>query len=175
MRRVVIVTLVTFIFAAAWQALSLKLSHIGNLFFIAPLVLVFAVQFLKPIEVMPVGLLCGVIIDVLGGFPIGLNMLLLVNLGLLLGVFKVFSGRISRRELVYYVMVISFLYRLILLLVNLVLFYDKANIFVVPLLLGPIFDGLISVIFYPLLVRVLSLFKVFDQNDYFRNRIGLRS
>jgi hypothetical protein len=174
MRRVIVTIVFALVFGAVSQALSITIPLGFNLFFIPPVVLVFSLQFFKPFEIMFIALCCGAIADILGGFSVGFNMLLMLLFALVLGSFKVFSGRMHQRELIYCVVVISFVYRVVLLITQIVFFRDVANFYVMHLFLGSFVDGMVSVFVYYLLVKTLSLLKVFDQNDFFRNRIGLR-
>lgn len=174
MKRVLVTGLVSLIFEAIWQAFAIGWPVSLNVFFSPPIVLVFAVYYFKPLETIAIALLCGLIIDVLGGFLIGSNMLLMLVISFAMSGLSVFSGRIHRRDLIYYVIAISFFYRMCLLGSTLILFGGKANILVSQLLIGPLVDGLFSVPFYFVLVKVLAVVKAFDQNEFFKNRIGYR-
>lgn len=175
MRRVLAVVFLSTIFQATIQSLALNFPLWMNLFFIPPLVLVFSLQFFKPWETIFIAFWCGAITDILGGFPIGFNMALSLGLIFFASSIKAFGGRLLRNELVYYVMIASFIYRLVLQIAYLIYTRGDTNIFIVHLLLGPIIDGVISILFYSLLVRVLCWIKVFDHNDYYKDRIGLKS
>lgn len=172
MKRVLVMVLMSFIFGAAAQTCAVFMPSFLNVFFMPPVVLVFAVLYFKPLETVWVSLLCGFLGDVLGGFAIGSNMILMLLFAFSISAFNVFSGRVHRKELIYYVAIISFVYRLVLLMSNFIFLGAKTNIFIVHLLLGPIVDGLLSIIFYSFSVRVLSLIKAFDQSEFFKNRIG---
>jgi hypothetical protein len=132
-------------------------------------------QFFKPQETIFIAFCCGAITDILGGFPIGINIALSLGLIFFGSSARAFGGRLARNELVYYVMFASFIYRLILQIAYSIYTRGDTNIFIVHLVLGPIIDGGISILFYSLLVRVLCWIKVFDHNDYYKDRIGLRS
>lgn len=173
MRRVLVITILGFIFFAMWQAVLVNFPQWINLFFLPPVALVFSLQFFKPLETIAVSLSCGFITDVLGGFALGSNMLVMLLLAFFLGAFNLFSGRVHRKELVYYVIFISFIYRVTMLIGFLIFFGKKANLFLLQLLLGPFVDGLISIVLYNLLVRLLALVKALDHTDFFKNRIGL--
>lgn len=139
-----------------------------------PLILVFSLQYFRLIETMIVSLCCGAIFDILGGFPIGYNMLVMLSFILMLKLFKILSSHVPRHELMYYVFIVSFLYRLAIIVVDLVVQRTPNTLFFA-MLGGPLIDGIISIFLYPFWVKVLSIVKVFDQNDFFRNRIGLSS
>lgn len=175
MKRVFFTAVFVLVFGAVWQALANALPQWLNLFFFPPVIIVFSLQYFKPLETIFIALICGLMADIFGGFLIGSNMLLMLLLAFIMGALNLFSGRIYRQELFYYVMAVSFVYRLILLIVHLVFLGSKTNVFIAQLIMGPIIDGLVSFIFYHLLVKMLSLMKTFDPADYFRNRIGSRS
>jgi hypothetical protein len=173
MRRVLIITFMGLFFVAIFQTIGLNLPIWLNLFFLPPVILTFSLQFFKPLEVIIANLICGYIVDVLGGYLIGSNMLLMLVMAFFLGVFNLTAGRLYRQELTGYVICISFMYRILLLMSQLLLVGSEINIFIGQILLGPFIDGFVSIIFYYLLVKIMALVKVFDQNDFFRNRIGL--
>lgn len=173
MKRVMITGFLALVFGASWQSLAIHLPLWLNLFFLPPVILVFSLQYFRPLETIFVSLFGGLITDILGGFMIGSNMLLMLIAAFVLGAFNVFSGRVGREELAYYVVAISFLYRVVFLIAHLVFLGAKANILVVQLFIGPMVDGLMSILFYRVLVKFLGLVRAFDQSDYFRNRIGL--
>lgn len=174
MKRVFITTFLSLIIASIWQSISINWFSVLNVFFLPAIVLVFCVYYYRPMESIFVALLSGLIVDVLGGFIIGSNMLLMLIFTFAMSAFNLFTGRIHRRDFIYYVMAISFLYRFVFLIGQLIASGSDSNIFIMHLFLGPIIDGLISIPFYHLLVKILALFKAFDQNEFFKNRIGYR-
>ncbi len=174
MKRAILTAFLALVFGAMWQALANHLPSWLNLFFLPPVVLVFILQFYRPLETIQSCLLCGFVVDVMSGMAIGSNMILMLIMTFVLGVVNVFSGRHARRELIFYCMAVSFLYRLITLAAGAIILGSKANFLLFQLLLGPVVDGLIGVVFYKLLVAVLSLFKLFDQSDFYSNRLELR-
>jgi len=174
MKRALLIALLALLIGALWQAMANYLPDWLNLFFLPPVVLVFVLQFYRPLEAILSCLLVGFIVDVLGGMIIGSNMILMLIMAFVLGLFNVFSGRLEPRELIFYCVAVSFVYRVITLLASAVILGGKANFLFAQLIFGPVVDGLISIIFYKLLVSMLSLFKLFDQNDFYSNRLGLR-
>lgn len=173
MKRVIVTSLFMILFGAVWQALGVNLPLWMNLFFLPPVVLVFSLQFFRPLETIILALLCGYIADVLGGFTIGTNMLMMLVNAFLLSAFNVFSVRIHRSDLVYYVMGISLIYRVLLLISQLIVVGAKTNIFLLQFIIGPLVDGLLGIIFFYMLSRTLALLKALDHNDLLKNRIGL--
>lgn len=161
------------LFGASVQALGVKLPLWLNLFFLPPVILVFSLQFFRPLETILLALLCGYITDVLGGFPVGVNMLMMLCTAFLLSALNVFSVRIHRHDLVYYVMGISLVYRVALQLSQLVFSGAKANIYLIQFVIGPLVDGLVSLVFYFMLGKTLALIKALDHNDFSKSRIGL--
>ena len=110
----------------------------------------------------------------MGGVMLGSNMMLMLIMAFVLTSCNVFSGRIDHREQIFYVMGVSLLYRILALLTSIILLGGKANISLLQLIGGPIIDGLVSIIFYKLLIRVLFLSRAFEQSDFYSNRLGLR-
>lgn len=174
MKRIIIIAVVSFFFGALGQTASLTLPNLFNVFFLPPLVLVFAVHYFRPLEAIVASLICGLIADALGGFAIGSNMAMMLVIAFFLGALNIFSARMYQNELAYYVAAVSFVYRSVLLIVQFIFLGHKTNVFLSQLIFGPVIDALVSVPFYYCLVRVLSLVKAFDQSEYFRNRIGNR-
>lgn len=174
MRRILISTTMCLVCSAFFQTLALKVSLVFGCLFMGPLILVFSIQYFRLIETLVLCLSCGAILDILGGFPVGYNMLLMLSFVFLLKLFKILSSHVPRHELMYYVFLVSFLYRLAIIIVDLIV-QRMPNISFLALLGGPFVDGILSIFLYPFWVKVLSIVKVIDQNDYFRNRIGLSS
>ncbi len=174
MMRVFFTVLIAFIFMSTWHAFAMKFPYMLNVLFLPPIVLVFASQYFKPMEVLMVSLSCGIIIDVLGGFSVGFNVLVMLMLAIVLSLANVFSGRIHHRELIFYVFAVSFVYRILLLLSHFVFFGQKTNMHLSQLFFGPMVDGVVSVPFYFVLVATLSLVNKFDRSDFYKVRIGYR-
>ncbi|OPZ95955.1 MAG: hypothetical protein BWY70_01877 [Bacteroidetes bacterium ADurb.Bin408] len=102
-------------------------------------------------------------------------MLIMLGFSFALGASNMFLGRTSRIELSYYVVGVSFLYRLALLAVEATLMGAKNNIFISQFFMGPLVDGFISVMFFYVLVKILSLFKALEHSDSLRPGYGLYS
>lgn len=168
MKRILVTFFMALIFISCWHALSLNWPLFINMVFLPPIILVFSLQNFKLIETIFISLLVGLVIDSLGGFYIGINMLLMLIMAFVLVSLNLFNGRIFQNELIYYVMVVSFVYRILLLLGQLLFFGSKTNLLLLQLILGPIIDGLVSSIFYYLLIRGLVLVHAFDRSDFLR-------
>jgi|SRR5579871_375701 len=174
MKRAVLTSLMVLLFASVWQTVANHVPDWLNVFFLPPLVLVFTLQFYRPLETILTCLISGFFIDVISGLMVGSNMALMLIATFLLSATSLFAGRIERQHQIFYVVAMSFLYRLVLLFVGLVFMAKKANISFLQLIIGPIVDGLLSIIFYKFLFAMLSLFKAIDQSDFYNNRLGLR-
>ncbi len=174
MKRVLIIALLSFLITAVWQSFATKIPYLFNVLFVPPIVLVFVSQYCKPLEILGSALLCGLVIDVAGGFPVGFNILLMLIMAIAINLTNVFSGRIYNHELIYYVFVISLIYRLSLLISQFIFIGHKTNLHLAQLFFGPLIDGLVSIPFYYCLVALLTLAKVFDRSEFYRNRIGYR-
>jgi hypothetical protein len=172
MKRALIIASLSLIATAIWHAFATRLPYLINALFLPPIVLVFISQYFKPFEIIGSSLLCGLFIDVLGGFPVGFNILLMLIAAIAINLMNVFSGKIYNRELIYYVFVVSLGYRLALLISQFIFFGHKTNLHVAQLFFGPIIDGLFSIPFYYGVVAVLSLVKAFDRAEFYKNRIG---
>jgi hypothetical protein len=173
MKRVLVTSAMALIFLSAWQALSLNWPLFLNMVFLPPIVLVFSLQNFKLIETIFIALLVGFIVDSMGGFLVGTNMLLMLLVAFILVLLNIFSGRIHQNEIIYYVMAISVAYRILLLIVQLCFFGTRSNILLLQLILGPIIDGLLSNIFYYVLTKVLILVRGFDRSDFLRKHSEL--
>lgn len=165
MKRVLITALMALLFVSCWHALSLNWPLFLNMVFLPPIVLVFSLQNFKANEMILTSLLVGLLIDSMGGFLIGVNMLLMLLVSFVLASLNLFNGRIYQQELTYYVMATSFIYRILLLISQLILVGSKANFLWFSLILGPVIDGLMCHVFYYLLIKVLILAKAFDRSD----------
>lgn len=175
MKRAFIIALLSFITTAAWHAVATKLPYLLNVLFLPPIILVFASRYFKPMEILWAALMCGLFIDVLGGFPVGFNILLMLVVAIALNLMNVFSGKIYSNELIYYVAVVSFVYRLALLISQFIFSGLKTNLHLAHLFFGPLIDALVSIPFYYILVATLSLSKAFDRSDFHKSRMGYRS
>jgi hypothetical protein len=172
MKRVFVTAFLVLVFGAFWQSLAVYLPFWLNLFFTPPIVLVFSLQFFRTLETIVLCLVCGLCADILGGLMVGSNMLFMLCAAFILSASNIISGRIYNEEQIYYVMATSFLYSIIVLIAHLIFLQTKANVFFLQLLLGPIVDGVMSIIFYKFLLKALISTKAIDQSDYFKDRIG---
>jgi hypothetical protein len=174
MTRVLTVTFLSLVTGALWQSLALGLPSVLNALMLPPIILAFSLQYFRPFETVLIGLWCGAIVDILGGLQIGLNMLLCLIFFFLLTATKVFSGRLSMRELHIHVAVLSFVYRLACFFLEALLYGQKTNIYIVQLAFGPLVDWMVSIPFYVVLIKLLTAFKVLDHGDLARG-IGAKS
>jgi hypothetical protein len=174
MKRALTIAILAFFTTAVWHAMATRLPYLLNVLFLPPIVLVFASRYFKPLEIFTSSLLCGLFIDVLGGFPVGFNILLMLIAAIAINILHIFSGKIYNRELIYYVFAVSLIYRLALLISQFIFSGQKTNFHLAQLFFGPIIDGLASIPFYYLVVAALSLIKAFDRSEFYRNRIGYR-
>jgi hypothetical protein len=175
MKKVFFTALLVFLFGALWPTLAKSLPLWLNVMFLPPIILCFGMQYFRSFEKIFLCLITGFIVDTLGGFPVGLNMLIMLGFSFLLGISNMFSGRISRLELSYYVVAVSFFYRLALLALESTLIGEKNNIFISHFILGPLVDGLLSIVFYFLLVKILSVAKAMEHTDSLRPGYGAYS
>lgn len=173
MKRILCMAFLTFLQASLWQAIALSLPVSLNILCLPALVLAFSLQFFKPLETIWVSLLCGAIIDILGGFAIGVNMSLMLVLSYVLGATSMFCGRVSLRELSFYVLFLSLVYRVAFFITGLILVGQKTNISFMQLLLGPCIDALMSQIFFVILARMLIALKSFERNDFAKYGVGI--
>lgn len=170
MKRVLITSIMALIFSSCWQALSLNWPFFINMVFLPPIVLVFSLQNFKLMETIFISLLVGLLIDSMGGFLIGFNMMLMLILSFILLSLNLFNGRIYQNELIYYVMAVSFVYRILLLISQFIFIGSKTNLLLLQLILGPILDGLLSGVFYFILIKALVLVHAFDRSDFLRKQ-----
>ncbi len=175
MKKVVVCTFLVFIFGALWPSIAMSLPLWLNVMFLPPIVLCFALQYFRPFEKIFVCLFAGLIVDILGGFDLGINMLLMLAFSFILGRSNIFMARISRLELSYYVIAVSFLYRIALFILELLLVREKNNIFISHYVFGPLVDGLSSILFYYLLIKILSAVKALEHSDTLRPGYGTYS
>lgn len=168
MKRVLTTVVVSLIFLSVWQALGLNWPFFINMVFLPPIILVFALQNFKLMETIVTSLFIGLLIDSMGGFLIGVNMTLMLVMSFVMVAINLSSGRIHTNELTYYVMGTSFVYRILLLLGQLILQGTRTNFSWLELIIGPIIDGLISHVFYYLLIQALVLVKAIDRTEHLR-------
>jgi hypothetical protein len=174
MKRVFITSLVALVFGSLWQGFALSLPPVLNAFFMAPVVMVFALQYFKPLEALAISLTVGTIVDVLGGTWVGINILLMLGFMFVLGAMNVFSGRMPKYNLWVYLVGISFAYRVAFSLMQFICFGTEANFYFWQLIIGPLLDAALSQIFFYLLAKILIWVKGLDQHDYFRAALGSR-
>lgn len=169
MTRVLIVTALSLIVGALWQSLALVLPSFLNAFLLPPLLLAFSLQYFRPFETVLIALWCGAVVDVLGGLPIGLHMLMMLGFFFFLEASSLFSGRLNLRQLSVYAGVLSLVYRVVFFFLQALMLGQKTNIFLWQLGFGPLIDWAISIPLYLLLLKVLVATKLLDQNDAVRN------
>lgn len=174
MKRVLVTVCFSFLVTSAWITLATKIPYALNVLFLPPIILVFSCHYFRPVDIIMTSIICGLYTDVLGGFPVGFNTLLMLIAAAAINLLRVFSSRIYSRDLIYYVVAVSFVYRLTLLISQVVFIGPKTNIYLAQLFFGPLVDGLVSIPFYYFLVQLLSLVKSFDRSEFLKNRIGYR-
>ncbi len=175
MKKVFFTTLLAFLFGSLWPSIAISLPLWLNVMFLPPMILCFGLQYFRPFEKIFLCLFSGFIVDILGGFSLGINMLLMLGFSFALATSNLFLGRISRLDLSYYVVIVSFFYRLALLAFESTVIGEKNNIFISHFIFGPLMDGLMSVIFYYLLFKILSAVKAMEHTDTLRTGYGTYS
>jgi hypothetical protein len=168
MKRVFSLSITTFILASLLQCLTLHIPLWLNVFFLPSIVIVFIVQYYRPIEIVIACILCGSTIDALGGFLIGYNISLMLMFSFAASFSGVITARRSWYELSLFVIPMSFGYRLANLLAEILFFKSSGNVYIVQLFLGPIFDWPVAIIVYFILTKLLTFFKIFDFGDFVR-------
>lgn len=172
MTRVLTVTLVTLVVGAFWQCFALILPTALNAFLLPPIILAFSLQYFRPFETVLLVFWCGAIVDILGGQPIGINMLLMLGFFFLLEASKLFSGRLSLRELSIYAGFLSLIYRLTFFFLEAIISGPETNVYLWSLAFGPLIDFLLSFPIYLLLLKILVALKVLDQYDALKKNLG---
>lgn len=169
MTRVLIVTVFSVIISALWQCFALIVPMALNIFLIAPLALAFSLQFFRPYETALLSMWVGAIVDIQGGLPIGLSMLLMLGLFFFLEASSIFSPRLSLFHLSLYAGILSLIYRLTFFFLCAIFYSQNTNIYLGHLVLGPIVDWFMSLALFPLLLKSLFIFKGLDQSEFHRN------
>lgn len=175
MKKIVASSVVVFIFGALWPSLAMSLPLWLNVMFLPPIMLCFSLQYFRSFEKIFICLLAGLIVDILGGFDLGINMALMLIFSFSFSATNLFMGRISRLELSYYVVGVSLMYRVALFILELFLVREKHNIFISHYIFGPLIDGLLSILFYYVLVKILSAIKALEHSDVLRPGLGTYS
>ena len=166
MKKILICFIVSFLFVLIWQSISLFLFSWLNIFLIMPLVIFFVLQYFKPLEYLCVFLLVGIMVDSLSGCMIGINSLASIILSTFFNTFKIFSGRIITSYIFFYVLISSFCYRILFLLLQLFFSDEKINFSVISLFIGPFLDALINFIFFYALIKILLFFKASENYEF---------
>lgn len=173
MKRIFCMAGLTFLLSALWQSMAVLLPSALNLLCLPPILLAFCLQFFKPLESIWVSLLCGAIVDILGGFAIGVNMSLMLVLSYVLAATSMFCGRVSLRELSLYVLPLSLVYRIAFFVTAFILVGQRSNISLVQVIIGPCLDALVSLGFFVVLARLLVALKSFERNDFAKYGVGM--
>ena len=171
MKRVLVTLMLTFIITSLWQAFALFMPYGLNILCLPPILLAFSLQFFKPLETLWISIVCGAIIDILGGFSIGVNMVLMISVAFMLGTTNLFIGRLSLGELSLYVAALSLFYRIIFFITNIIL-GQKVNISFGQLIFGPLIDMIIGYVFFIILAKILILLKSFERSDFAKYGVG---
>lgn len=170
MKKVIIFFIILLFVAALAQGMAVFLPDNLNLFFMPPFVILFSLRYLKFFYAIFMAIIFGYIIDVMGGYLIGINIFLIGSLLLVINELKIFYERITKNEFIFYLLIVSFLYRLLLLFICLIFYGKKMNLYFINLILGPLFDCMIMFILYPLINKLIH---IFDQGDSLKKNIGL--
>lgn len=173
MKRIFITSIYVLIFKALWQFFLLLFPSFFDLLFLPPVVLAFCLIYFKINESSIICLFCSMIVDVLGGYLIGINMLLMTMLLFVLNVLVRDSGWGNKRHFFVAVLLISFVYRLLLVLFQLLFVSNGLNVGFCYIILGPFVDAGFGSLFSLLLVRILLLFNAFELGDLYRHSFGL--
>ncbi|MCA9508158.1 MAG: hypothetical protein KC505_07050 [Myxococcales bacterium] len=175
MKKIFLSALTVLVFASLWPSLARSLPLWLNVNFLPPIILCLGLRYFQSIERVVLFLICGFIIDALNGFSLGLNMLLMLGFSFLLGASNAFLGRISRLELCYYVVGVSFFYRLILFSIESIFMGNRQNILISQFIVGPLVDGIVSVIFYYFLFQLFSMARIVEYSDTKGESFGIYS
>jgi cell shape-determining protein MreD len=173
MKRVFICVLLSFIFVVLWQSLSIFLPSSLNIFLVMPLVIFFVSQFFKPLEIIFSFLFIGLIIDSLSGSMIGISSLNALFIAFVVKSANIFSSRVVKSFMFFYVVIFSFSYRVFFLLLQFFFAGGKMNYSIASFILGPIFDGVINFLFFYLLVKLLLLTKSFEHYEFSKITISV--
>lgn len=144
--------------SSIWQGFLPKMPTIFDFFLLAPLTIVFSLQYFRFKESLMICLLSGAIIDILSGSIIGFNIFLMILFVLILSFFNVFLGKKSQFVLSFYVLIISFFYRIIYLIFQGL--FGNTYLMLGNLIFGPIIDSIISILFYYLLSKIQNIFRL---------------
>ena len=174
MKRTIALTIFVLLFGSLFQTLAVFLPSSLRVFLLPPVVLIFSLRYFRSLETLAVSILCGGIIDILAGAPLGMNMGLILLFSVALGSSNLFLAKIGPSDFFYRVALLSFVYRIALLFSSLVLFKTRVNFVWHDYLLGPPIDGLVGVVFYHGLSRVLISFRIIDRHEFFISRLGTR-
>lgn len=165
MKKLIIVNIFALLITAFWGTLGALIPHWLNVFFLPPMIIFFGMQSFRFIERLMLFLVCGFIVDSLGGFTVGINMFLMVAMGLGLSLTRLFHTKIVGLELGFFVLVLSFSYRLFLFVFEFLFVGGRPNLYLLHLLIGPIIDTAFAIVVYALLFKVLLLFNAAEQRD----------
>ena len=166
MKKIFICFVMSFLFVIIWQSISLFLFSWLNVFLVMPLVIFFVLQYLKPLEYLCVFLLVGIMLDSLSGCMIGINSLTAIFLSTIFNTFKIFSGRILKSYMFFYIVTCSFCYRILFLLLLLFFSEERVNYSLSSFIVGPVLDGVLNFIFFYMLVKMLLLFKISENYEF---------
>jgi len=173
MKRVMVMTSLTFLTSALWQVLALNLPYWLNILCLPPIVLAFSLQFFRPLETIWVSLLCGALFDILGGFSVGVNMSLMLVFAFILGTTNLFTGRLSLRDLSIYAGGLSFIYRVVFYVASLIASVQKVNLSIGQLIVGPILDLVVAYVLFLALSKILVALKSFERSDFAKYGAGI--
>lgn len=172
MKRVVILACLVFLLGAVAQSFANFLPSWLNLF-LPPVILIFMLQYFRPLETIGGCLSVGGVLDVLSGMLLGSNMLFMLFAAFLMSSSNLFSCRIQRQELAFYIVATSFFYRVLALIVSLVILGSKSNMHFLQLFMGPVVDGVVGVVIIRFFLKTMAFFKTIDENDV-QTRLGYR-
>lgn len=165
MKKIFFCSLLSLLFISFWQTCSVFLPSFLNVFLICPVAILFSLQFLKFNEMLAVGVIVGIFIDSLSGITIGISSIACLIVILVLSNINMFLMRVNQPIFTFYMLFISFFYRLAFLFVNTFLLGNKTNFIFAVAMLGPVVDALIAPLFFFVLIKIFALFKAFEHHD----------
>jgi len=127
-----------------------------------PVAVAYGAFFQLPFEAILTAALVGFVVDCLSGSPIGLNMLAHVILWLICGLFAAWIGKPRWVIMFGFVILASFIYRILLIIIGWGFSFGSINFEISTLLFAPLLDGIVG---YFLLRGLIGLLTKAELGD----------
>ncbi len=172
MQRIFIWACAALLFHSLIGALAVAFSMQSLPVMIIPAVLTYMAFFSSPAESLATALVTGFIVDSLTGVPLGIAIIAQILVWFISAIAAAWIGKPRAVIIIMFICFMSFTYRLMLYLMQLVSGVYFGNFKLADLLLMPIVDCLIGYLIFEAILKLFSRFRLLDQSENLMETTG---